>query len=162
MWKQDVNDTGEYARGIRAKGHQIMLPAAVKLFPSPRSREGNAGKPGSLGSKHNAQRGYLDGMIQEGLLPTPTTQETEHPSAELTETGRRKSKNGKESHGLNLADTVQRWPTPQEHNHMTPGKGCRERGGRQSDLTVEVGGQLNPTWVEWLMGFPLGWTDLNA
>lgn len=24
------------------------------------------------------------------------------------------------------------------------------------------GGQLNPTWVEWLMGFPLGWTDLNA
>src|SRR3989304_2603564 len=24
-----------------------------------------------------------------------------------------------------------------------------------------VGGQLNPTWVEWLMGFPLGWTDLE-
>ena len=24
------------------------------------------------------------------------------------------------------------------------------------------GGQLNPTWVEWLMGFPLGWTDLNV
>lgn len=24
------------------------------------------------------------------------------------------------------------------------------------------GGQLNPMWVEWLMGFPLGWTDLNA
>jgi len=22
-------------------------------------------------------------------------------------------------------------------------------------------GQLNPTWVEWLMGYPLGWTDLN-
>jgi hypothetical protein len=24
-----------------------------------------------------------------------------------------------------------------------------------------AGGQLNPTWVEWLMGFPLGWTDLE-
>ena len=23
------------------------------------------------------------------------------------------------------------------------------------------GGQLNPTWVEWLMGWPLGWTDLK-
>lgn len=23
-------------------------------------------------------------------------------------------------------------------------------------------GKLNPEWVEWLMGFPLGWTDLNA
>ena len=22
-------------------------------------------------------------------------------------------------------------------------------------------GTLNPTWVEWLMGYPLGWTDLN-
>ena len=23
-------------------------------------------------------------------------------------------------------------------------------------------GRMNPTWVEWLMGFPIGWTDLNA
>jgi hypothetical protein len=26
----------------------------------------------------------------------------------------------------------------------------------------ELNGALNPTWVEWLMGFPLGWTDLAA
>jgi hypothetical protein len=25
-----------------------------------------------------------------------------------------------------------------------------------------VGGSLNPTWVEWLMGWPLGWTDCAA
>ena len=24
------------------------------------------------------------------------------------------------------------------------------------------GGKLNPMWIEWLMGFPLGWTDLEA
>ena len=24
----------------------------------------------------------------------------------------------------------------------------------------ETGGQLNPTWVEWLMGYPIGWTEL--
>jgi hypothetical protein len=24
-----------------------------------------------------------------------------------------------------------------------------------------VGGQLNPTWVEWLMGYPSGWTVLE-
>jgi hypothetical protein len=24
-----------------------------------------------------------------------------------------------------------------------------------------TGGQLNPTWVEWLMGWPIGWTDLK-
>ena len=25
----------------------------------------------------------------------------------------------------------------------------------------QTSGQLNPTWVEWLMGFPEGWTDLE-
>lgn len=23
------------------------------------------------------------------------------------------------------------------------------------------GGHLNPDWVEWLMGWPIGWTDLE-
>ena len=26
-------------------------------------------------------------------------------------------------------------------------------------LSTVVGGQLNPPWVEWLMGWPIGWTD---
>jgi hypothetical protein len=28
-------------------------------------------------------------------------------------------------------------------------------------LSETLGGQLNPTWVEWLMGWPIGWTDLK-
>jgi hypothetical protein len=28
-------------------------------------------------------------------------------------------------------------------------------------LNAEVGGPLNPNWVEWLMGWPIGWTDLK-
>jgi hypothetical protein len=28
-------------------------------------------------------------------------------------------------------------------------------------MTAGNGGRLNPTWVEWLMGFPTGWTDLE-
>lgn len=27
-------------------------------------------------------------------------------------------------------------------------------------LATAVGGRLNPTWCEWFMGFPLGWTDV--
>ncbi len=26
-------------------------------------------------------------------------------------------------------------------------------------LSETAGGMLNPTWVEWLMDWPLGWTD---
>jgi hypothetical protein len=28
-----------------------------------------------------------------------------------------------------------------------------------TDLSCQAGGKLNPTWVEWLMGWPIGWTD---
>ena len=41
------------------------------------------------------------------------------------------------------------WPTPQASDNLNMGS---------VDLTS---GQLNPTWVEWLMGWPLGWTDLK-
>jgi DNA (cytosine-5)-methyltransferase 1 len=34
--------------------------------------------------------------------------------------------------------------------------------GKNIDLGVLIGGgSLNPMWVEWLMGFPSGWTDLE-
>ena len=97
------------------------------------------------------------------LWPTPTTQEVEHPNAELTATGRRKSKNGKTSHSLGLADAVQKWPTPttDDANDVNP-KPNRFRGLVAAvNETTPTGGKLNPAWVEWLMGFPIGWTDLE-
>jgi hypothetical protein len=33
---------------------------------------------------------------------------------------------------------------------------------RAENMQVSATGQLNPTWVEWLMGFPLTWTALLA
>lgn len=61
-----------------------------------------------------------------------------------------------------LSAQVKMLPTQQAHNAKgSPGLGSIERGGRHSDLVVEVGGQLNPTWVEWLMGWPIGWTALE-
>lgn len=29
-------------------------------------------------------------------------------------------------------------------------------------MTAGNGGRINPTWAEWFMGFPTGWTDLEA
>lgn len=63
------------------------------------------------------------------------------------------------------------WPTP-EASDASGGRVAKEFGGqrpsgakRAVSLGTAVahrgatGGSLNPTWVEWLMGFPLGWTD---
>ena len=41
--------------------------------------------------------------------------------------------------------------------HM-PTPTANRRNGLQSHGVNVVTGSLNPTWVEWLMGFPLGWT----
>jgi hypothetical protein len=98
------------------------------------------------------------------MWPTPTTQEVEHPTATWNKMGRRLSKNGSQStHGMGLADAVQMWPTPtvDDANNVNP-KPNRFRGLVAAvNETSGNGGKLNPTWVEWLMGFPLGWTDLE-
>ena len=68
------------------------------------------------------------------------------------------------------------WPTPVARDagtylNVKRGAGSQERGSEMiPPLAVAVspdgpppnGGQLNPTWVEWLMGFPLGWTVCEA
>lgn len=60
------------------------------------------------------------------------------------------------------------WPTPTARDWRS-GKSSDERFAQNSrplsehvEREVANGGRLNPRWVEWLMGFPLGWTDLDA
>jgi hypothetical protein len=66
----------------------------------------------------------------------------------------------------NLETVVGRrlWPTPNAGNENWGGT-MQEWGGSKNWVRKEMpefaSGQLNPTWVEWLMGWPLGWTDLK-
>ena len=54
--------------------------------------------------------------------------------------------------------------TPRPHdNEKTAGRYLPSQNQRDlASVIAKNGGQLNPRWVEWLMGFPLGWTDLDA
>lgn len=50
------------------------------------------------------------------------------------------------------------WATPTVcGNYNRAGASAKSGDG----LATQAGGSLNPTWVEWLMGWPLGWTDLK-
>jgi hypothetical protein len=63
-----------------------------------------------------------------------------------------------------IAPLVKKWPTPAARDYRHPNKKTyHDRGGNKKgeQLPNAVGGPLNPTWVEWLMGWPLGWTDLE-
>lgn len=73
----------------------------------------------------------------------------------------------------NLKGVVMFYPTPTTGAGLCGGTGNfqqlkkLEKAGQiteeeRRNMSQGNGGQLNPTWVEWLMGFPLGWTDLNA
>ena len=50
------------------------------------------------------------------------------------------------------------WATPTVCGNYNR-KGASKTSG--DGLATQVGGKLNPMWVEWLMGWPLGWTDLK-
>ena len=55
-------------------------------------------------------------------------------------------------------------PTSTARDYRSPGlpeKRQARMDARAQPLTEVVGGQLNPDWVEWLMGWPIGWTDLE-
>ncbi len=90
--------------------------------------------------------------------PTPTARDWKSGSSNL---------HGKNSRPLN--EVVKMWPTPRASD---ADKGIRSPEGAAAEIarkklngvdlpTAIGGGQLNPMWVEWLMGYPSGWTALE-
>ena len=62
--------------------------------------------------------------------------------------------------GISLPLCVNLYPTPLvTDSKNNGGPGSQKRHSPQ--LNAIVGGKLNPQWVEWLMGWPIGWTDLE-
>ena len=57
------------------------------------------------------------------------------------------------------------WRTPKASDAAHPGRVTPAKPGQTTSLDMQVNalepipGQLNPEWVEWLMGSPAGWTD---
>jgi len=67
--------------------------------------------------------------------------------------------------GDGLATAVAKWPTPKARD-WKDGRTQGTANRSSPDLGKVVGqsqqaGSLNPTWVEWLMGWPIGHTDLK-
>jgi hypothetical protein len=102
----------------------------------------------------------LTGGTASGLLPTPVARDDgKTPEAHMAM--KRRMPGGERKtitslsvlarNGFRQANGEQVWPTPTANRW----------DGLQSHGVNAISGSLNPTWVEWLMGFPLGWTDLE-
>jgi hypothetical protein len=92
------------------------------------------------------------------MWPTPC-------AAEASESGSGVSHRGKGTRKKLLWHAKQPLlPTPKARDWRSA-EGAAGSRRDSPDLNVVVaagtGGQLNPTWVEWLMGFPIGYTALE-
>ena len=114
------------------------------------------------------------GMIRDGVLWEQTT-----PAPHTVESGSgfwptpTASTGGPEPEGetgRKLVTMVRIWPAPsasdnRDRGHIgSPAIQRRKEKGKQIILSQTVSkesGALNPDWVEWLMGWPIGWTDLK-
>ena len=60
------------------------------------------------------------------------------------------------------------WRTPKASDAAHSGRVTPAKPGQTTSLDMQVNaleptpGQLNPTWVEALMGYPIGWTELDS
>lgn len=138
------NTVGKYFPSQKQKD----LTYAVAMWPTPRAND--AEKRGNVSPD---PRNGLPGAVR--MWPTPTSAQC---GMTATTGGRPLEKSTHLSTQVYLAEQGKLFPTPR----VGGSKGSSPAGDKHGDLAARVGGQLNPAWVEWLMGFPIGWTDLDA
>lgn len=123
-------------------------------FPTPPASSYGADQGGAAG-RVGPVRHSLESMARHAMWPTPTKSDgTGGPGS----SGR--------AGGDNLRTAVAK------SLYLTPTASPWDHGGGGGEPQAEVNaaqegeglprGPLNPRWVEWLMGFPLGWTDLEV
>lgn len=133
-------DLLQVVRGNPSPSGRFMLPTPTAVSYG----SSNNGCPGD-GRKEYATRGKpsLQTMARNNMWPMPTAK------ANM------------------LCPSMQKWPahrnlfmTPTCQDAKNNGSPSQQRR-RTKPLNAVIGGSLNPAWVEWLMGWPVGWTALK-
>ena len=155
---------GTTATGIKPDGTkaQVGLGNAVKMWPTPDAAVSNDGENlDQWQTRRDAMRAKgINGngcgtplAIAARLWPTPTTQDSAASGSAgySTESGRHA--------GTTLTDATARrvWATPRNNTGPSTDHQHLSIDGQVRTAT----GKLNPAWVEQLMGFPDGWTDVG-
>jgi hypothetical protein len=101
------------------------------------------------------------GDLASGLWPTPAAWD-----------GQRGARKPDGKRGMALSDLTKAhlWPTPaardykgaNSEEHLSKARGHHDQLPNAVKMAGHQDGSLNPPWVEWLMGYPVGWTDLKV
>lgn len=134
----------------REGGTLIEALSARTMWPTPTTSTGGSNN----NSRAVLERGHGTNLVGAVLRtwPTPRANDAEK-RGNIDPTNPR---NG-------LPAAVLKFPTPSSNDW----KGSSKPGQRRGQLTdpamgaIPAGGKLNPTWVGWLMGVPIGFTSLE-
>lgn len=102
---------------------------------------------------------------RQRLLPTPVAQEDEATRRFTVETSARHYEEGRQVHLSQIVRDpnlmAKAFPTPTSQNGLRSASGSDHYPNKWQHPGHPEYGELNPQWVEWLMGWPAGWTDLK-
>lgn len=143
----------DFAKIARCPGTGLSLSTVVAMWPTPTVACATGGQTSRSGKRKGEL--LLAGAVK--TFPTPLVGGT-----------------GKSTHGQisgrfrdAMAEAFEKYPTPKGRDW----KGQSQRGIHAPGDALPnidrgdgkpIGGSLNPTWVEWLMGWPLTWTRMQA
>jgi hypothetical protein len=122
------------------------------LFPTPRAADADKGQRTPEGVAKELVRGHgIDLPAHVQIFPTPTVN------------GNHNKKGASAKSGDGLATAARLYPTPtcNDAKNNNPASQRTENGRHSNQLNVIAGGSLNPDWVEWLQGLPIGWTNIG-
>jgi hypothetical protein len=155
LWATPAASDGQRGGTITDKMTGQSLPQMVNTpakWPTPTVQDSE--QAGGKGCIASGKRGLSLHQATQ-LWPSPNARDWKDSGASQ---GNRKFPN---------LGTQVHWPTPRSCSAMAAT--LTDQGQRFPNLETvmahtdqaTIGGQLNPMWVEWLMGWPLGWTDLK-
>ena len=148
----------ERVRHRNGNGFGLTLSMAVQQWRTPTARDYRSGS----GVDYKLARGSAVGLNDQVMerWPTPMSADSERTS-EMMVRG-----------NPTLLGAARRWPTPSISMVKGSSAGAmvrisgKSRHNDRLDYAVERGdtasGRLNPDWIEPLMGFPMGWTNIGG
>ena len=156
----DSNEINKPRKPHPGGGQKPPLNQVVKMYPTP-----------TQDSASERTKKYKQGgtplPLAVKMYPTPTASDIEGGAAKDVQIKDghffRENKKG-ERWGVKLRDAMEMYPTPTARDYKDLGYQPTWKPSRDKSVPRTVlknnkpGGKLNPTFVEFLMGFPMNWT----
>jgi len=130
------------------------------IFPTPTASDGMRSN-----LTYGAGNLTLKGAVIKQNWPTPTVNHIRNHNEPLKNYDKRvqdwKEGKTKGKPGISLGVAVRKYPTPNasEGDKITGLENQMSLTKMGREGTLGNGGKLNPEWVEWLMGWPIGFTE---